>query len=52
VPDRDLNEEAARQVNEVTGSPPVDGEELIESEDLKRQFREAKARNAAEPADE
>jgi hypothetical protein len=40
----DLNEEAVRQVNELTDSGPVDGEELLESEELKRQFREAKQR--------
>lgn len=50
VPDRDLNEEASRQVNEVTGSPPVNGEDLIESEDLKRQLREAKQRLADDDA--
>jgi hypothetical protein len=50
VPDRDLNEEASRQVNEVTGSEPVNGEDLIESEELKRQFREAKKRLASESA--
>ena len=44
MPERDVNEEASRLVNEATDSEPVDGEELIESEDLKRQFREAKER--------
>ena len=39
-----MNEEASRLVNEVTDSEPPDGEELIESEDLKRKFREAKER--------
>jgi hypothetical protein len=46
VPERDVNEEASRLVNEVTDSEPVNGEDLIESEDLKRQFREAKQREA------
>ena len=50
MPERDLNEEAVRQVNEVTGSEPVNGEDLIESEDLKRQLREAKKRLASESA--
>lgn len=50
MPDRDLNKEASRQVDEVTGSEPVNGEDLIESEDLKRQFREAKERLASESA--
>ena len=38
----DLNQEAVRQVNELTESGPVNGEDLLESEDLKRQLREAK----------
>jgi hypothetical protein len=42
VPERDVNEEASRLVNEITGSEPCNGEDLIESEDLKRKFREAK----------
>jgi hypothetical protein len=44
VPERDVNEEASRLVNDLTESEPVNGEDLIESEDLKRQFREAKER--------
>ena len=39
----DPNQEAVRQVNELTDSEPVNGEDLLESEDLKRQLREAKA---------
>lgn len=51
VPDHpDVNEEAVRQVNEITDSEPVNGEDLIESEDLKRQLHEAKERLAAESA--
>lgn len=46
VPERDVNEEASRLVRELTESEPVNGEDLIESEDLKRQFREAKEREA------
>lgn len=46
VPERDVNEEASRLVNEVTESEPCNGEDLIESEELKRQFREAKEREA------
>ena len=42
VAERDTNEEAVRQVEKITDSEPVNGEELVESEDLKRQFREAK----------
>jgi hypothetical protein len=48
VPERDVNEEASRLVNDLTESEPVSGEDLIESEDLKRQFREAKIRLASE----
>jgi hypothetical protein len=51
VPERDVNEEASRLVNEVTESEPVNGEDLIESEDLKRQFREAKKRLASGPVE-
>lgn len=44
MPERDVNEEASRLVDGATESEPVNGEDLIESEDLKRQFREAKKR--------
>jgi hypothetical protein len=44
VPERDANKEALDQVEKATDSEPVKGEELVESEDLKRQFREAKER--------
>ena len=55
VPDRDTNDkpdikEAVRQVNEITDSDPVNGEELLESEDLKRQLREAKERLSSKPS--
>lgn len=36
--------EAARQVEKLTDSESVNGEDLLESEDLKRKLREAKAR--------
>jgi hypothetical protein len=42
--EQDANQEAVRQVEKITDSEPVKGEELVESEDLKRQFREAKER--------
>ncbi|HYJ05442.1 MAG TPA: hypothetical protein VEX43_09930 [Chthoniobacterales bacterium] len=42
--ERDTNTEAVRQVEKITDSTPVKGEELVESEDLKRKFREAKER--------
>jgi len=47
--DRDANEEALEQVEESTDSKPVKGEELLESDDLKRQLREAKERLGSEP---
>lgn len=49
VPERDVNQTASRLVNEVTESEPVNGEDLIESEDLKGKFREAKQRATAPP---
>jgi hypothetical protein len=42
--ERDENEEAVRNVEIVTDSEPVNGEDLVESEDLKRQLHEAKER--------
>jgi hypothetical protein len=48
VADRDTNQEALRQVEEITESEPVTGEDLLGSEDLKRQLREAKERLAKE----
>jgi hypothetical protein len=42
MPKRDPNEEAARQVEKITGSEPARGEDLVSSEELKRKFREAK----------
>ena len=37
----DANQEALEQVQKATESGPVDGEELLGSEELKRQYREA-----------
>jgi hypothetical protein len=42
--ERDANKEALEQVEKATDSEPAKGEELVESEDLKRKFREAKER--------
>lgn len=42
--ERDTNREALRQVEKITDSEPVSGEELVDSDDLKRKFREAKER--------
>ena len=46
--DPDENEQAVRNVEEVTESEPVRGEDLIDSEELKQQLREAKERLASE----
>jgi hypothetical protein len=45
VPERDENEEAVRNVEKITDSEPVSGEDLLGSEELKRQLREAKKQN-------
>ena len=42
--DCDANKEALDQVERVTDSEPFEGDDLVESEDLKRRFREAKER--------
>ena len=39
--ERDENQQAVRNVEKVTDSEPVSGEDLVKSDDLKRQFREA-----------
>jgi len=44
MPERDANREALEQVEKATESEPVNGEDLVESETLKRRFREAKER--------
>jgi hypothetical protein len=44
MPEQDPNEEALEQVEKATESEPVQGEELLESEDLKRQLANAKKR--------
>ena len=45
----DESQEALRNVEQITESEPVNGEELVTSEELKRQFREAKERLDSEP---
>jgi hypothetical protein len=40
--ENDASKEALGQVEKATESEPVIGEELLESEELKRQLREAK----------
>jgi hypothetical protein len=42
--ERDPNKETAEQVEKATGSAPVEGEELLESEELKRKLADAKKR--------
>jgi hypothetical protein len=44
--DRDANKEALDQVERVTDSERVEGSDLLESPELKRQLREAKEREA------
>jgi hypothetical protein len=44
MPDSDANQKALEQVEKATESEPVSGEDLVESEELKRKFREAKER--------
>jgi hypothetical protein len=44
MPDRDASQEALRQVEEITDSEPTNGEELLGSPELRRQFREAEQR--------
>ena len=41
--ERDTSQKALEQVQKITESEPVKGEDLVESEELKRKFREAKA---------
>ena len=44
MPERDENTEAVRNVEKATDSEPVKGEELLESEELKKKLVEAKKR--------
>ena len=46
--ERDESQEALRNVERITESEPVNGEDLLGSDDLKRQLREAKERMAKE----
>ena len=47
--ERDASQEALEQVQKITESDPVNGEDLLESPELKRQFREAKERLSEPP---
>jgi len=42
--ERDANKDALEQVERITESDRDNGEDLLESEDLKRQLREARQR--------
>lgn len=44
MPERDESQQAVDNVDRITESEPVNGEDLVQSEDLKRKFREAKER--------
>ena len=48
----DESQEALRNVEKITDSEPVNGEDLLSSPDLKRQLREAKERLKSESTDE
>ena len=50
--ERDANKDALDQVEKATESEAVNGEELLESPELKRQLREAKERESGKPASE
>jgi hypothetical protein len=49
VPERDENTEAVRNVEKATESEPVNGEELLQSDELKRKLRDAKKRDQRPP---
>ena len=44
MPEHDANKEALEQVEKITESDRDNGEDLLESEDLKRKLREARKR--------
>ena len=46
----DESQQALRNVERITESEPVNGEDLLGSDDLKRQLREAKEREAKRSA--
>jgi hypothetical protein len=48
VPERDENTEAVRNVEKATESEPVQGEDLLKSDKLKRKLSEAKKRIESE----
>jgi len=53
--ERDANKEALEQVEKATESEPVEGEELLESPELKQMLRDAKKhakQDSSEPLNE
>ena len=42
MPDKDASQEALEKVEKLTESEPANGEDLLESEELKRKLRKAK----------
>jgi hypothetical protein len=44
MPERDPNKEALEKVEKSTESEPIKGEDLLESEDLKRKLADSKKR--------
>ncbi len=52
MPERDANKKALEQVERITESDPVKGEDLVESEELKCKFREAKKRSSDESGEQ
>jgi hypothetical protein len=52
VEDKDASQEALEQVEKATESDRAKGEDLLGSEDLKRQLREAKERLAKDSSSE
>jgi hypothetical protein len=48
VPERDASQKALEQVQKITDSEPVNGEDLLESPELKELLRDAKERLKSE----
>ncbi len=49
--ERDESQQAIRNVDRITESEPVNGEDLLSSPDLKRQLRKVKERLKSDSAD-
>ena len=48
MPERDASQEALEQVQKITDSEPVNGEDLLESPELKKLLRDARQRLRSE----